>query len=72
MQPFHSRLREVRMLRKKTQQNTADLLQIKLRSYQAYEQGTSEPSIPKLIALADFFDVTLDYLMGRTDRDADL
>jgi len=28
----------------------------------------TEPSIKKLIALADYFDVTLDYLMGRTDE----
>ena len=38
-----------------------------MRSYQAYEQGTNEPNIEKLILLADFFDVSLDYLMGRTD-----
>lgn len=40
---------------------------IQVRSYQAYEGGDREPSIQYLIALADFFDVTLDYLMGRTD-----
>ena len=56
------------MERKKTQKQTADMLEMRLRSYQSYEQGEREPSIKKLIALADFFDVTLDYLTGRTDQ----
>ena len=55
------------MNRHKTQSQTAEMLGIKLRSYQLYEQGKVEPSIAKLIALANYFDVTLDYLMGRTD-----
>ena len=55
------------MEKKKTQKQTAEVLEMKLRSYQTYEQGVREPSIKKLITLADFFDVTLDYLMGRTD-----
>ena len=64
---FRVRLREIRMEKKKTQKQTAEILNMNLRSYQLYEQGKVEPSIKKLIALADFFDVTLDYLMGRTD-----
>ena len=64
---FHTRLRAVRMEKKKTQKATAEMLGMKLRSYQFYEQGIVEPNIAKLIMLADFFDVSLDYLMGRTD-----
>lgn len=64
---FHTRLRAVRMEKKKTQKQTAEVLGMGLRAYQFYEQGAAEPNITKLIALADFFDVTLDYLMGRTD-----
>lgn len=67
MVEFHTRLRSVRMEKKKTQKETAEVLGMKLRSYQFYEQGVVEPNITKLIALADFFDVSLDYLMGRTD-----
>ncbi len=67
MEKFGKRLRTVRMEKKKTQKQTAEMLDMKLRSYQLYEQGTVEPNIAKLIMLADFFDVTLDYLMGRTD-----
>ena len=66
MVEFRVQLRKVRMEKKKTQKQTAEVLGMKLRSYQFYEQGTVEPSIKKLITLADFFDVSLDYLMGRT------
>lgn len=64
---FSVRLRQVRNEKHKTQQETADCIGIQLRAYQFYEQGKTEPNIQKLIALADFFAVTLDYLMGRTD-----
>ena len=67
MVEFRVQLRKVRMEKKKTQKQTAEVLGMKLRSYQFYEQGTVEPSIKKLMTLADFFDVSLDYLMGRTD-----
>lgn len=66
-QEFHTRLRSIRMEKKKTQKQTAEVLEMNLRSYQLYEQGTVEPNIKKLLILADFFDVSLDYLMGRTD-----
>ena len=67
MIPFYIRLREVREFRKKTQAACAKCLGVSVRSYQYYEAGNREPGIKSLIALADFFDVTLDYLMGRTD-----
>ena len=69
MTEFRVRLREIRMKRGKTQKETAELLDINLRSYQLYEQGKVEPSIKKLLLLADFFDVTTDYLLGRTDKE---
>ena len=67
MADFSIRLREIRIKSGKTQKEIAEVLKMQLRSYQFYEEGKAEPSIKKLIALADFFDVTLDYLMGRTD-----
>lgn len=33
-----------------------------------YHNGTVRPSLDVLIALADYFDVTLDYLVGRSDN----
>lgn len=40
---------------------------MKLRTYQGYEYGESYPEVAKLIAIADFFDVSLDYLVGRSE-----
>ncbi len=68
MSKFSSRLKEVRVSGGKKQREVAEYLGIQLRSYQAYEGGDREPDIDALIALADFLDVSLDYLMGRTDE----
>ena len=69
MSEFPQRLRSIRMARGKKQREVAEHLGMKTRSYQAYEGGTREPNIDTLIALADFFGVTLDELVGR-DRTA--
>lgn len=37
-------------------------------TYYYYETGEREPSISVLTALADFFNVSTDYLLGRTDN----
>lgn len=64
---FSKRLKECRIKNRWKQREVAEQIGVALRTYQGYESGRSEPGIKKLIALADFFDVTLDYLMGRTD-----
>lgn len=71
MTPFNKRLKEVRKRRKKKQREVAELLGIHVRTYQYYEGGTIEPDISALIRLADYFDVSLDILMGRLDWDED-
>lgn len=50
------------------QRELAELAGIKLRAYQLYEQGKTEPSIDTLIAFADALNVSIDYLVGRTDE----
>ena len=45
----------------------AEICGLKLRGYQQYEYSEGYPEVPGLVALADFFDVSLDYLMGRSD-----
>lgn len=59
-------LREQRTNRKFTRQQIADLLDISLRTYQTYETGTREPSITSLVKIADFYNISLDSLIGRT------
>lgn len=68
MSLFSFRLKEVRIAKGKKQREAAEYLGIKVRSYQAYEAGEREPNIDGLVALADFFDVSLDWLTGREDR----
>lgn len=64
---FPERLKQCRTSKKLSQKQTALDTAISPRAYQYYEAGTSEPTISVAIALADFFDVSLDYLVGRSD-----
>ncbi len=67
MKKFQERLLELRTLQKMTQCQVAQYLHITQPSYIRYENGSAEPSIDTLIRLADLFEVTIDYLVGRTD-----
>ena len=50
-----------------TQQKMATMLGITQPSYIRYENGTSEPSLETLAMIADIFDVSVDYLLGRAE-----
>jgi len=50
-----------------TQTDVAEKLNIKYQSYQAYELGISVPSLQNFIALAELYEVSLDYLVGKKD-----
>ncbi|MBU5628097.1 helix-turn-helix transcriptional regulator [Oscillibacter hominis] len=67
MQILAQRLKELREGRRLYQKEMAELLGLSLRGYQSYETDQSEPKLKTLIALADYFDVSIDYLVGRTD-----
>ena len=64
---FSQKLKEIRISKKLTQSQIANILNIAIRQYQRYEYGTSDPTREVLIKLADYFDVSLDYLVCRTD-----
>lgn len=61
------RLKELRITRGLTQKEIAKQLDISTRAYSHYETGDRDPTIEMLKALCDFFDVSADYLIGRTD-----
>jgi len=61
-------LREQRKQRGLTQRAVAECLGMVEQQYQAYELGRKKPTIDNLIILADYFDVSIDYLVGRTDN----
>ena len=62
---MEERLIELRKSVKKTQRELAQYLEITPTSYNRYENGDAEPNIERLIKLADYYHVTLDYLVGR-------
>lgn len=67
MAAFGERLKKEREKARVDQEEMAKLLGVTPRAYQMYEYGEGYPRYLKLIALADYFDVSLDYLVGRSD-----
>jgi len=61
------RLKELREEKAMTQAQLSAHLQISASSIGMYEQGRREPDNETLIKIADFFNVTIDYLLGRTE-----
>jgi transcriptional regulator with XRE-family HTH domain len=65
---FGDRLKKLRISKKLRQIDMAEKLGIARTTYAMYEQGMREPDYDTLKKLADFFDVTVDYLLtGRTE-----
>jgi len=67
MKIFQQRLREQRELYGLTQRDMAEKLEITQPSYIRYENGTSEPTQENLVHIADIFDVSVDFLLGRKE-----
>ena len=60
------RLKNLREERKISQQKLAIELNVSQASISKYEKGLAEPDIPLLCTIAEFFHVSVDYLIGRT------
>lgn len=63
-------LKELRIKKGLKQSELAELLNISQQAYQRYEAGTSEPNADGFTILANFYGVTIDYLLDR-EVDAD-
>ena len=63
-------LRRVRTQSKITQTQAAQAAGVSPAMYQFYEYGRNEPPASVLVALADLSDLSLDYLVGRSDDPA--
>ena len=61
------RIRELRKARRITQLKMALDLDMSQNTISRYESGEREPGIAELIRSADYFRVSIDYLVGRTD-----
>ena len=68
MATLNERLQELRLEKNLSQTYLASSVGLSLRAYQYYERGQRQPTADVLISLADYFDVSLDYLVGRSDR----
>lgn len=62
------RLVKLRSERKLSRREVAAATHMTERTYQRYENAERDPSAPILLALADYYNVSADYLLGRTDR----
>ena len=67
MKKFAQRLKELREYYDMTQAEVAAALNFSSAAISNYECGAREPGIEELILLADFFHVSMDYLVGRLD-----
>lgn len=59
------RIKEIREENHKTQAEISKMLGIKYQAYQRYETGESPLPLKYAIKLADYYQVSLDYLVGR-------
>lgn len=60
-------LKQLRLEKGFSQMEMANELDMPQSTYQQYEAGINEPKFSTLIQIADYFDVSIDYLIGRTN-----
>lgn len=65
---FGKRLKELRKAAKQTQDGMGEILNCTKSNYQKMEYGEINIPITSLMTLADYFGVTTDYLLGRSDE----
>lgn len=64
---FPERLKQLRIAKQVTQKEIAECLSVQVVTVQRYEYGDRLPKLDQLVALADYFNVSLDYLIGRSN-----
>ncbi|MBR2453224.1 MAG: helix-turn-helix transcriptional regulator [Clostridia bacterium] len=68
MKLYYERLRDLREDSDLKQKDIADILNTTQQVYSRYENGLNELPIHHLVTLADFYKVSTDYILGRTDN----
>lgn len=64
-------IRDLRKQRKMSQTELAKILHVSQQTVTAWETGKAEPSSSAISNLADYFNVTTDYLLGRSEKKDD-
>lgn len=67
MENFASRVKSLREANGLSQDALGQIIGVKRYSIYTYEKGKNYPDVPHLVALADYFKVSTDYLLGRTN-----
>lgn len=67
--PLYQRIRDLREDKDLTQTQMGEILSCSQRVYSNYERGDIDIPTATLIKLADFHDVSVDYILGRTDNE---
>ena len=62
------RIQDLRIDADMSQRELSEILHISQRSYSHYETGSRNIPVEMLIRLANYYDISVDYLVGRTDK----
>lgn len=65
---FREKLRRLRENRGVSMRVLSELCGLNSNAIRRYENGEDEPTLHSLVAIADYFDVTVDYLLGRENK----
>lgn len=68
MSIFSERLTQLRKSEGTSQNVIAKVIGVSPRTYQDYEYGAREPQVSIFIRIADYYNISLDYLAGRSDE----
>jgi len=68
MMLFGDRIKSIRLSEGLTQPEFAKMFNITTRQYQRYESNEQFPTVTKLLEIVNHFDISMDYLFGRTNN----
>ena len=63
----YAKIKELRILNRYSQKQIAELLEMQVTQYRRYENGERSIPIEVIIKIADIYDVSIDYLVGREE-----
>ncbi len=64
---MYQRIKDLREDKDKTQAEIAEIFDMQLTQYRRYENGEREPKLNFITKLADYYNVSIDYIAGRTN-----
>lgn len=68
MEDFPERLRRLREAQRRSRKVVSELCGLPSGAIRRYERREAAPNLRALVAIADYFEVSLDYLVGRSDK----